>query len=304
MERDSRLFEDAIASRVLMVTPTTLIALAKAVAFGWRQEQVAENAAMIADLGRDLYKRLSTMGDKIVSMGDSLGSSVGSYNDFIGSLEGSVMPQARRFTELQVEGTAKPLPALKLIETDIREVRVDRDMVFGGEAAASSAGIAVLSCRYAAELDAIQCASGYCAVPSSNPRSAVSLPAMWHKYPRRGCDESAGELPHIVHVGSCQGIPLIFRTAFFTCDSADRRVSLIFYEASIVLICVNIIQNLYGWFSCRSGASRCCRHERRRSSCRNLEHRIRGLSQRTGHSRRRACGVDRRSCGWPRELHR
>ncbi len=120
MERDSRLFEDAINSRVLLVTPTTLIALAKAVAFGWRQEKVAENAAMVADLGRDLYKRLSTMGYKIVSMGRSLGSSVGSYNEFIGSLEGSVMPQARRFKELQVEGTAKPLPELKLIDRHSR----------------------------------------------------------------------------------------------------------------------------------------------------------------------------------------
>ena len=91
---------------------------------------------MVADLGRDLYKRLSTMGDKIVSVGRSLGSSVGSYNEFIGSLEGSVMPQARRFNELQVEDTAKPLPELKLIETDIREVRADRDLVVGGEAAA------------------------------------------------------------------------------------------------------------------------------------------------------------------------
>jgi len=139
MERDSHLFEDAINSRVLLVTPTTLIALAKAVAFGWRQEKVAENAAMVADLGRDLYKRLSTMGDKIVSMGRSLGSSVGSYNEFIGSLEGSVMPQARRFNELQVEGTAKPLPELKLIETDIRDVRADRDLVVGEDAAPSSA---------------------------------------------------------------------------------------------------------------------------------------------------------------------
>jgi DNA recombination protein RmuC len=74
------------------------------------------------------------MGDRIVSMGRSLGSSVGSYNEFIGSLEGSVMQQARRFNELQVEGTAKPLPELKLIEIDIREVRTDRDLVIEKEA--------------------------------------------------------------------------------------------------------------------------------------------------------------------------
>lgn len=139
MERDSDLFADAIKARVLIVTPTTLIALAKAVAFGWRQEKVAENAAMVADLGRDLYKRLATMGDKLVSMGTSLGSSVKHYNDFVGSLEGSVMPQARRFNELQVEGTAKPLPGLKLVETDVREVRTDRDLVVSEEATSPSA---------------------------------------------------------------------------------------------------------------------------------------------------------------------
>jgi DNA recombination protein RmuC len=139
LERDPELFADAVAGRVLIVTPTTLIALAKAVAFGWRQERVAENAAKVAELGRDLYKRLATMGDKLVSMGSSLESSVKFYNEFVGSLEGSVMPQARRFNELQVEGTAKPLPELKLIETDLREVRADRDLIIGPQAAPASA---------------------------------------------------------------------------------------------------------------------------------------------------------------------
>src|SRR5258708_10044610 len=74
MERDPHLFEDAIKGRVLLVTPTTLIALAKAVAFGWRQGKVSENAAMVADLGRHLYTRLSTMGHKILSIGQSLAS--------------------------------------------------------------------------------------------------------------------------------------------------------------------------------------------------------------------------------------
>ena len=60
----------------------------------------------------------------MVSMGKSLGSSVGGCYDFIGNLEGSVMPQARRFNQLQVEGTSKPLPEFKLIETEVREVRL------------------------------------------------------------------------------------------------------------------------------------------------------------------------------------
>ena len=90
---------------------------------------MAENAAMVADLGRDLYKRLSAMGDHLVSMGRSLENSVRHYNGFVGSLEGSVMPQARKFNELEVEGTARVLPELTLIETDLREVRADRDLV-------------------------------------------------------------------------------------------------------------------------------------------------------------------------------
>jgi DNA recombination protein RmuC len=129
IERDAHLFDDAIGSRVLIVTPTTLIALAKAVAFGWRQEKVAENAAIVAELGRDLYKRLAALGGHVTSMGRSVENSVKNYNALVGSLEGSVLPQARKFNELQVEGTSEPLPELGPIETDVREVRHDRDLI-------------------------------------------------------------------------------------------------------------------------------------------------------------------------------
>jgi DNA recombination protein RmuC len=129
IERDAHLFDDAIGSRVLIVTPTTLIALAKAVAFGWRQEKVAENAAIVAELGRDLYKRLAALGSHVTAMGRSVENSVKHYNALVGSLEGSVLPQARKFNELQVEGTAEPLPELGPIETDVREIRPDRDLI-------------------------------------------------------------------------------------------------------------------------------------------------------------------------------
>ena len=128
-ERDPQLFEDAIVSRVLIVTPTTLIALAKAIAFGWRQEKVADNARRIADLGRDLYKRLSIMGGHLSDLGRGLDRTVKTYNNFVGSMEGSVMPQARKFNELQVEGTQDLLPELKLVETDTRQLRTDRDLL-------------------------------------------------------------------------------------------------------------------------------------------------------------------------------
>jgi DNA recombination protein RmuC len=122
-ERDPSLFEDAAAQGVVIVTPATLIALAKAVAYGWRQEKVAENAQAVHDLGRELYRRLGRMAEHIARCGDALGRSVQHYNQFVGSLEHSVMPQARRFNELQVEGTAAGLPLLRQVELQARELR-------------------------------------------------------------------------------------------------------------------------------------------------------------------------------------
>jgi DNA recombination protein RmuC len=122
-ERDASLFEDAAAQGVVIVTPATLIALAKAVAFGWRQEKVAENAQRVHDLGRELYRRLARMAEHFSRCGDALGRSVQHYNQLVGSLEHSVMPQARRFQELEVEGTAAELPLLQQIELQARILR-------------------------------------------------------------------------------------------------------------------------------------------------------------------------------------
>ncbi|GER08030.1 hypothetical protein GCM10007972_10290 [Iodidimonas muriae] len=122
IERDPDLFEDAINNRVLIVTPTTLIALAKAVAYGWRQEAMAENARQVADLGRELYGRLSTMGNHVVATGRNLDRAVKSYNSMVGSLERSVMPQARKFEDLKVDDRAKDLEELSPIASDVREL--------------------------------------------------------------------------------------------------------------------------------------------------------------------------------------
>jgi DNA recombination protein RmuC len=138
-ERDPDLFEFAAAQRVLIVTPATLIALAKAVAYGWRQEKVADNAKRVHELGRDLYKRLATMGEHIAGLGKNLSSSVRKYNDFIGSLELSVMPQARRFNELEVEGTATAIAALPPVEVEPRGLRSDRDILACAAPQAASA---------------------------------------------------------------------------------------------------------------------------------------------------------------------
>lgn len=122
-ERDAGLFEDAASKRVVIVTPATLIALAKAVAFGWRQEKAAENQKKVHDAGRELYKRLTKMSDHIVNCGKAIGKSVEHYNSFIGSLETSVMPQARRFNELEVEGTATEIAVLGHVDFEPRALQ-------------------------------------------------------------------------------------------------------------------------------------------------------------------------------------
>jgi DNA recombination protein RmuC len=99
-ERDSDLFEDGLALKVIIVTPATLVALAKAVAYGWRQEAAAQNAQEIADLGRELYRRLSVMADHLGDVGRHMERSVKSYNQAMASMETRVLVQARRFREL------------------------------------------------------------------------------------------------------------------------------------------------------------------------------------------------------------
>jgi DNA recombination protein RmuC len=128
-ERDPNLFEDGIKSRVLICTPTTFIALAKAISYGWRQERLAENALEVARLGKDLYARLATLGDHVSDLGRNLNTAAKKYNQLVGSLESSVMPQARRFNELGVEGAAEPLPALTEVDTVVRFPQGGRDLL-------------------------------------------------------------------------------------------------------------------------------------------------------------------------------
>jgi DNA recombination protein RmuC len=99
-ERDPNLFEDAFQAKVIITTPATMVALAKSVAYGWRQEQSAKNAKDIADLGRELYRRMAIMADHMGKVGDAIGKSVKSYNDLVGSVESRVLTQARKFKEL------------------------------------------------------------------------------------------------------------------------------------------------------------------------------------------------------------
>ena len=116
LDRLPDLMSEAMEKRVLLVTPTTLFALCKAVAYGWRVEDQAANADKIAALGRELYKRLSVMGGHVGSVGKALEAAVSRYNAFVGSLETQVLTQARRFEELSVDHEGKEIPELGPVE--------------------------------------------------------------------------------------------------------------------------------------------------------------------------------------------
>lgn len=118
---DRELMEYALDQRVILATPTTLVALLRAVAFGWQQEVVAEHAERIRELGETLYDRVVTFTDHLERVGRSLGSSVDAYNRAVGSLERQVLPGARRFTELGLR-PRKTLDTLEPLEKAVRPV--------------------------------------------------------------------------------------------------------------------------------------------------------------------------------------
>ncbi|HEX9773797.1 MAG TPA: DNA recombination protein RmuC [Steroidobacteraceae bacterium] len=116
------LLEDAIRQDVIIATPSSFIALLKAVAYGWRQNMLAENAVRIRELAEDLYKRLATFGSHVARIGKSLGQSVEAYNAAVGSLERQVLPGARKFTELGLR-PEREIEEIAPIENLARELR-------------------------------------------------------------------------------------------------------------------------------------------------------------------------------------
>lgn len=122
LDHEPELMNQAMASRVVIVTPTTLFALCKAVSYGWRVEEQAANADKIAALGRELYKRLSVMGGHAAGLGKALETAVSRYNQFVGSLETQVLTQARRFEDLKVDHEGKEIPQIEPVETAVRSL--------------------------------------------------------------------------------------------------------------------------------------------------------------------------------------
>lgn len=122
LEQDPSLIEEGVKDQIIIATPSTLIALLKAVAFGWRQEKIAESAQEIKNLGRSLYERLSTLAEHFGKVGNNLDRAIGAYNDAVGSLETRVLPAARRFQELEVT-TVEAIDEVKPVEKSTRALQ-------------------------------------------------------------------------------------------------------------------------------------------------------------------------------------
>ena len=116
LEQDPALIEFGVERKVIPASPTTLIALLRAVAYGWQQEAMEENARQISELGRNLYESVRSLAKHVSDLGSRLHSSLEAYNKAVGSLEGNVLVKARRFKELQVAPNAEDIDRLEPID--------------------------------------------------------------------------------------------------------------------------------------------------------------------------------------------
>jgi DNA recombination protein RmuC len=121
LDVDRNLFEKAMKDRILLATPTSLIGILRAIAYGWSQQSLSENAEQIRNIGQDLHKRLSTLSAHLSQLGKNLDNSVLQFNKVVGSYEGKVLPGARRFTELGIASESEEEPP-STVSTTARDV--------------------------------------------------------------------------------------------------------------------------------------------------------------------------------------
>jgi DNA recombination protein RmuC len=128
LDLDHSLLEDALAQHVILATPTSFVALLRAVAYGWRQEVLAENAEAIRELGQEMYTRLATFSEHLSRLGRSLSGSVESYNKAVGSFDTRILPSARKFSEMGIK-TRKEVPEPQQIDHTARSFETPEETV-------------------------------------------------------------------------------------------------------------------------------------------------------------------------------
>lgn len=128
LDQEPAILENALARQVILATPTSFVALLRAVGYGWRQEQLAENAEHIKTVGEELYGRLQTFTEHLQKLGKSLDSGMKHYNSAVGSFDSRVLPSARKFNEMGISADKK-LKKSNQIETAVRQIEVDKENI-------------------------------------------------------------------------------------------------------------------------------------------------------------------------------
>ncbi len=132
LEMRPQLYQEAFDRKILIATPTILIAVLKSASLYWRQEKMTQNAEAVAAMAKDIYDSLRRMGANLSKLGASLENSVKRYNDVVANVEGRVLPRARKFAEYELPGTETAIEELAPIEGATRALREDKDLLLPG----------------------------------------------------------------------------------------------------------------------------------------------------------------------------